>query len=319
MSTDEMRPISIDDAIAKTTLEVDLFVKLSDVKFVMVAKAGTATPSEHLAKFKAKNVKYLWVRGNDYSQVAKHSVTVAGLVVGAARIADASKLAVLSDATSAVFREAESCGFSESTFTHSKIVVEATLQLAANQPTLSSLIEKISAMAPDAARHAMAVSLLASMIGTGHDWVKSATLEKLALGGMLHDIGKLMLPKDLLEKKPHFLTKDERTILRSHPELGREMLSRARNVPEDVVLIVAEHHELADGSGFPRGLKDFQISPLARVVALANAFAGLLAESRDKSGISAFREIEATRPGHFNRDAMKALRRMVERDTFKAA
>ena len=324
MNASEMRPFSIDDAMALPKLTADLYVKLSDVKFILVAKAGLANPAEYLAKFKLKNVHYLWVRAEDFTKVAHQSITVASLVVGQKRIADESKIAVLGDATAAVFREAETVGFNETTFVHAKMVVEATMQLASTQPTFGSLMDKIAQLPAGASRHSMSVSLVATMIGVGHDWVKASTLEKLALGGMLHDIGKLSLPKDLLEKPMDRMSRDEQTIYKSHPEIGRETLMQVKNVPDDVILMVAEHHEFSDGTGYPKGLKDFQISPLARVVSLANAFVELMEESEAANGQPRtakriVEDIESSRVGKFNRDALKALRKMAFKDAEKAA
>ena len=304
--------------MARPRLDVDLFVKLSETKFILVAKAGMTTPAEHLAKFKAKAVLYLWVRIEDYAAVAQHSITVAGLVVGQKQIADISKLRVLGDATAAVFREAETCGFNETTYNHSKMVVEATTQLAMSQPTLAQLIERVTEFKPMNARHAISVSLVSTMIGMGHEWVKSATLEKLALGGMLHDIGKLSLPRDIVDKPEHLLSRDERTIMRSHPEMGRDVLSKLRNVPDDVILIVAEHHEQSDGQGYPRGLKDFQISPLARVVSLANEYVNTLDGLKDRNALRAYQMLSTSRAGQFNRDALRALKKMVEAEPASA-
>ncbi|RYZ69270.1 MAG: hypothetical protein EOP05_15090, partial [Proteobacteria bacterium] len=95
-----------------------------------------------------------------------------------------------------------------------------------------------------------------------------------------------------------------------------QFLINARTVPDDIVLMVAEHHERSDGSGFPKKLKDVHISPLARIVALANAFVDRVAEEpKPLSAIATYRifeEFKIQRVGQFNRDAMKALEKCLE-------
>jgi HD-GYP domain-containing protein (c-di-GMP phosphodiesterase class II) len=116
---------------------------------------------------------------------------------------------------------------------------------------------------------------------------------------------------------------DDRIIYQSHAEIGAQMLRQLKTVPDDIALIVLEHHELSDGTGFPRGLKDFQISPLARVVSLANAFSEIVMEETGTLGPQtahrALEMLEFKKAQQFNKDAMRALRRLVKGISSQAA
>jgi HD-GYP domain-containing protein (c-di-GMP phosphodiesterase class II) len=92
-------------------------------------------------------------------------------------------------------------------------------------------------------------------------------LEKAAL---LHDIGKLEVPRSLLAK-PAPLDDDEWTVMRGHPQLGYDLLRRLPGLA-DAAPIVLAHHEAFDGSGYPRGLKREQIPLAARIVTIADAY-----------------------------------------------
>lgn len=311
-----MHPVPIDDLINRPKVLVDVFVKLIGDKFVLIAKAGALTPVDHLSKFRAKGLNYLYVRSDDFVNHFQHAITIAGMAVGSKALSNLSKLTVIEEAMGSVYREIDRIGIDEVVVSHAKLVTEAVLIVVAGNPALSQLVARFSSVGADPTKHAMLVSMVATLLGQGHEWIKPATLEKLALGGLLHDIGKTKLPPELVGKNFAMMTRDEKVIYKSHPEIGRQMLSGVKGIPDDVVLMVYEHHEQADGSGYPRGIKDFLTSPLARVISLANGFAETVMRDAEvlteHSARKAFQEIEFQRPTHFNKDAMRVLKRLIE-------
>src|SRR6185312_25745 len=76
----------------------------------------------------------------------------------------------------------------------------------------------------------------------------------LAVGGLLHDIGKLSVPLDILQK-PDSLTDAEYTEIQRHPVSGRRLLEELGGFSETVRNLVSDHHERLDGTGYPRGLQ----------------------------------------------------------------
>jgi putative nucleotidyltransferase with HDIG domain len=104
-------------------------------------------------------------------------------------------------------------------------------------------------------------------------------LHELGLGALLHDIGKMMIPEEILHK-PGKLTDEEYAIMKKHTEYGFELL---RKEPELSVLVAHcayQHHEKLDGSGYPRGLKDKDIHPYAKIIAVADVFDALTTHQR---------------------------------------
>jgi PAS domain S-box-containing protein/putative nucleotidyltransferase with HDIG domain len=94
------------------------------------------------------------------------------------------------------------------------------------------------------------------------------TVEGIRVSGTLHDIGKIFVPAEILSK-PGKLRPNEINLLKDHADVGYELL---RNIefPWPVAEIVYQHHERLDGSGYPRGLKDHEIMPEARIMAVAD-------------------------------------------------
>ena len=91
------------------------------------------------------------------------------------------------------------------------------------------------------------------------------------LAGLLHDVGKMMMPLNVLNK-PGALTDDEFAIMRDHPTLGFEMLKEGTSVPEAALDVALRHHEKMDGSGYPGKLAGEQISLLSRMGAVCDVY-----------------------------------------------
>ncbi len=96
----------------------------------------------------------------------------------------------------------------------------------------------------------------------------------LGVGALMHDIGLSEVPDRVLKKRPDEYTKPERELRAMHVEYGIK-LGKQIGLPKEVLAVIAQHHEMADGSGFPLGLKLDKISPLARVVSLVNFYDNL--------------------------------------------
>ncbi len=323
MSEDKMYPISLDQFIERGHFDVDVFIQLTANKFVLFGRMGQKLEPGHLEKYKQKNVQYFFIRANDFSRLADQAITVAGIAIGKKDLATASKIHELEKACNSMFAEIRVNGFDEVALGHANLVALATMNLIGTHPNLAEMVEKFITGSARDERHSLMVSAMASMIGVTMGWTRTSTLERLALGGLLHDIGKLNLPEDIYSKRSEDLTPDELVIFKTHSEFGRETLARMRVIPDDVRLMVYEHHEMADGTGFPRGIKDLFISPFGRVLSLANAFTDLIlgmGSRISKDHVErAFRIIEVERPSKFNKDCVKALRLVVGREWKKDA
>jgi diguanylate cyclase (GGDEF)-like protein len=118
-------------------------------------------------------------------------------------------------------------------------------------------------------------------------------LDRIRLAALLHDVGKLALPEEILEK-PSALTSVEWQSVVQHPRIGQVILEQA-SVLRDAVPIVLHHHERFGGNGYPYGLRGSEIPLGARIVALADAYDAMTTDRPYKRAIShvqAIREIQ---------------------------
>lgn len=135
--------------------------------------------------------------------------------------------------------------------------------------TLESLATALEARDEYTRGHSQRVCDLSVMIGTKLGLLPDA-LEELRIGTILHDIGKIGVPDHILNK-PSRLTDEEFYIMRTHPVIGYE-ICRPLMLSEGVLLIIRNHHEKLDGSGYPDGLKGGELPLSLRIVCVADAF-----------------------------------------------
>lgn len=119
-------------------------------------------------------------------------------------------------------------------------------------------------------QHSLNVSIYAIMLGTALGYTYDQ-LRVLGLGAMLHDIGKTLVPQEIL-LKPDKLTEEEMRIMRRHPEDGFRMLKDNPNIPLIAAHCALQHHERLDGSGYPRGMKGDEIHDYAKLLGIVDTF-----------------------------------------------
>lgn len=113
----------------------------------------------------------------------------------------------------------------------------------------------------------------------------------VGLGALLHDIGKLIIPKVILDK-PSYLTTEEFEIIKTHSEAGYCLLKDETWLPYESLLMVHNHHERLDGSGYPRGLDECYISKFDRIIAIADVFDAITSKRNYRPSLTYFEALE---------------------------
>lgn len=101
--------------------------------------------------------------------------------------------------------------------------------------------------------------------------------QRVTRAGLLHDVGKAFTPLAILDK-PGKLTEDEMNEIKRHPVLGHELLVQQGGFPDEILDCVRHHHEMLDGSGYPDGLKQSEITDLVRITTIADIYSALIEE-----------------------------------------
>ena len=146
------------------------------------------------------------------------------------------------------------------------------------QETQKEIILKVGAIAEakskETGNHVKRVAKYSEIIAIAYG-MHSEELYNFCEASPMHDIGKIAIPDNILNK-PAKLTKDEFEVMKSHAQMGYEMLKGSkRELLRSASIIAHEHHEKYDGSGYPRGLKGEEIHIYGRITAIADVFDAL--------------------------------------------
>lgn len=156
--------------------------------------------------------------------------------------------------------------------------------------------------------HCVNLSILALFVGQSMRLDEEAMLN-LGKAALLHDIGKCMLPKEIINKKGR-LTKSEREHLRQHVDRGLAYLDKMKKVPAVIRDFVGQHHEYIDGSGYPRGLRGSEISEYGKLACVLNAYDEMIHRDNDGAPVdprSALEEMQEQVGRLFDAKALQTL------------
>ncbi len=148
---------------------------------------------------------------------------------------------------------------------------------------VTSLAGAIDAKDPYTKGHSTSVSRYSEALARAVN-LPEHEVERIKIGAMLHDVGKIGIPESVL-KKPGKLTDEEWEIMKQHPVIGAEKVLAPNDALRDLIPIVKYHHERLDGKGYPEQLKGNEIPLAARIVSVADAYHALVSDRPYRKGM----------------------------------
>jgi len=140
---------------------------------------------------------------------------------------------------------------------------------------VQDLLTKLAVYSPTTYIHSKNVSNLAVSFGQ-YLGLSENDIEKLRIAGLLHDIGKLNIPTNILHK-PSKLTEEEYETIKKHPKEGVTLLVKTRLLNPEILTMIFYHHERIDGLGYPNGLKGNSIPDLVKILTICDCYEAMSA------------------------------------------
>ncbi len=182
--------------------------------------------------------------------------------------------------------------------------------------TIKAVAQTLESRDPYTAGHQRRVAELACALARELECTQ-VQIKGLYLAGLIHDIGKISVPAEILSK-PTRLTDNEFRLIKTHPRAGYDILKDIR-FPWPIADIVLQHHERMDGSGYPQGLKGEEILPEAGILAVADVVEAMSSHRPYRAGLGidrALEEIENGKGTRYGQDVARACQRLFREKGF---
>ncbi|MXS18709.1 HD-GYP domain-containing protein [Pseudomonas oryzihabitans] len=190
--------------------------------------------------------------------------------------------------------------------------VGACVESVLKHPAASLWLARIKQRDHYTAEHCLRVSLYAIALGKALGMLP-LELEELGVCGMLHDVGKIKVPDEILNK-PGRLTDEEFLIMQAHTTYGWQLLMGNSEVPPAAVDVAHTHHERVDGKGYPRQLPAQRIPFKAKIIAVVDAYDAITSDraySEGRSSLEALRILFEARGTQFDETVVLAFIQLI--------
>jgi HD-GYP domain-containing protein (c-di-GMP phosphodiesterase class II) len=298
-------------------LKSDIYIRLSDIKFLKLFRPGDEFDANDLERYyQSKRVEYMYLRRKDTGEFIKKFRTELEEIILRDDLRQEEVLQATEMAQDAIQELIHSIGFDEEVQELAKKNVEITLKAVGANPRLADLIGKIAREGNYLSQHSTLLAHVACCVAKEMEWGSEATFSKLILAAYMHDISlknheiaKINTLRELEQKKAAFSAEETKNY-HLHTAKSADVVRAFREVPADVDIIVQQHHERPNGSGFPRGLMFNYISPLSSLFIVAHELSQEILFKRAAFTLPAF--IESRKP-HFNQGSFKKVFAALEK------
>lgn len=281
MTDENFSKIRIEEFYSSQAVLFDIYIKLSDNKYLKILHTGDTFSKERLDKYKnEKKVDALYFHNSDRRKFIQYNNFLTKKLIDNANVPAYNKVNILKNVTEKFIEEVYTVGIKPQVIDQGKEVCESVFQLIEKQSDLYNVLRSYQNFDPTAYSHAFLVTLYSTAIIKQFEWQSKATIETTAMACMFHDIGKTQLPKDFIGLSTRDMSPEQLEIYKKHPELGYQIVENNRGLNNSVKQIILQHHEAFDGTGFPFQKKGQKILTLANIVCLADDFVHIMIEDK---------------------------------------
>lgn len=272
----EYLKIPVNSLIRLGIIPVDVFIMLSENKFIKIHREGDYLDSSDSGHLKTKGVSDLYLLKEDLPALVKQYDEFLDEKLKFARFKEdhSDEQSYLTDITASAVSLVSALGLNDETYQVCKKTVDLVYRSLAEDKNYETLF-KIRDAESNYAKHIMNLSMFLCLCSAKLGWSYEGTFKKFILAAFMHDIELKMDDYDDISKfeNPDGSLTDEgnKADYRNHPARVAQKAATIKGLPSDVVQIILEHHEKPDGTGFPRGLFAHQISPYSALFIFCEA------------------------------------------------
>ncbi len=292
-------------------LPFDISVQRGTNSYTKIFKKGDVLDWERVYAYEKKGITFFFVTMIDYQVYIAHLENLGD------RLRDNSMptseaIEVLKELANLTVQElVVKTNVDERKIENAHNVVHGCIDGVSKSPKFLIRILKMMGNQKYMMKHSITVSILSVMLAKRNGVVSDNNLQIVGMGAFLHDIGVGQLtfdPEEVVE-----LTPEQRKEMWRHPELGKQLLDGFRGVRSEVQQIVLQHHEQPNGHGYPNNLKGPEIYMPAKVVAIADSFAAMIAKRSYREAMSVMEAIQHLKQlsGKYDKKLVESFSQMI--------
>ncbi|MBF0362023.1 MAG: hypothetical protein HQK49_13490 [Oligoflexia bacterium] len=277
MKNDIYRKVKARRILSFNEVNCDIFIKLSEDKYVAIIRANSLYDSSIIVKYMSKGVEYFYVNKDEYIKFSENYYSNAHLALYSDCICNQEKIELLNSIHELVTEHISNIGIDKSVIEMIDKVVSSSIDIVKKDEGLFDLLSSMINAKDYLVEHSMILVYLSCAIALKMGWSSNLTLKKLALAGMLHDLEitnpVLAIIHDCEKQKiDNIIDSEDRDIIHKHTLCTAEKIHCMKNYASDVYKLILEHHENPEGNGFPGGISSLEISSLSALLILTEDF-----------------------------------------------
>jgi len=304
-------PMHLDYVQLDTECQQDIYLRAHG-QFVIYRRAGQIFNFADKQKLEASNNKVVYIFCKSESNILQFFEGNLGSIIESPSIDPKEKANVLYQCAVGIAQDIFEKPEAKETINRSKKVVDNTIQLLAQGS--DAFLQMISLSGHDYYTYTHCVHVLTFTVSllSNFGYKDPLFLKEAGMGALLHDVGKSKVPIEILNK-PGKLNEDEWKVMKTHPQVGADIVNRGR-MPERGVNIIIQHHERLNGKGYPHGLYGGAIPIASQAVSIADAYDAMTTNrcyQRAMSPFNALRIISQEMKEHYNPKLVNTFIKML--------
>jgi HD-GYP domain-containing protein (c-di-GMP phosphodiesterase class II) len=253
----------------------DVYVQLGPDKFTRVFKRNDLTDRNRIENYLKKGAQQLFIHRKDRRDYIGATEQFIKKLLREPPVPMKDAIRAVEELTEQTLYEIfEDRLFDEESLRWAQETVKSYIQILRENPALLSQFLHLARNETYMIRHSIATSVFSLLLGKSAENNSDRILHIIGTGALIHDLGMSQLPQELNDVDRKF-SGEEWAVVKTHCDLGSKATEDVRGFPHEMKLVVEQHHEFWDGSGYPKGLKGEEIFYPARVVAIADCFSSL--------------------------------------------
>ncbi len=264
--------VSIDEFVARPKIEFDLYVKLAKARFLKIANMGETLDVKRIRSYMAKGLLHLHIKKEDFTKLIGFNMQVTKSLNGNSKVDPEKKANFMRYTGEVILEKCFVDKVDRQSLLDAKEFVTNASEAMMNDKNMFDLLSVLNGHSDEVYAQSIGVAMYSVMIAKKMGMQSGQTHFKLSMAGMFHDIGKKEIDREILNKSRSLLTIEERKLIESHAQRGREIMESIPGTSSDVIQIIYEHHEDEIGQGYPRRPTKTSLHPLSKIIYVADQF-----------------------------------------------